>query len=135
MQHSQACLKDINAREVQKQIKSLPSIKTAKFNALKENLRMRNTGFGWKKVDIAWSKNCRHYTVNKLTERLIKNINLEDAEGLEIPPHLTIDTSSRIYTVALGTRTVDTGSLDKKYLENEWKLRMTARKLLQRRES
>ena len=134
MYHSATCLKGITPSEVQNQIQGLPS-KKAKLRVLKENLLMRRKGFGWKKVDIAWSKDCRQFTIEELTQRLIHVIGLEGSNGWEMPLHPHIDTPSRTYTTALGTTTAGLEDLDTKYLGDDRKLRKKARKLLRDRET
>ena len=124
----------MNKNELKKYIKSLPS-KTAKLNTLKENLRMRHYGFGWKTVDISWSKDYKTYSVDDLTNRLYDIIKLEGKGQWEIPPHPPVDTPSRTHTVALGTRTADVDCLDQKYVGDERDLRKKARRLLRERES
>ena len=96
---------------------------------------MRHFGFGWKTVDISWSKDYKTYSVDDLTNRLYDIIKLEGKGQWKIPPHPPVDTPSRSHTVALGTRTADVDFLDQKYVGDERDLRKKARRLLRERES
>ena len=96
---------------------------------------MRHLGFGWKTVDISWSKDYKTYSVDDLTNRLNDIIKLEGKGQWEIPPHPPVDTPSRTHTVALGTRTADVDYLDQKYVGDERDLRKKAKRLLRERES
>ena len=64
---SLACWKTVTM--VDCKLRKLKS-KTAKLNALKENIRMRVLGLGWKDLSIPWSKQGNILTVNQLSTHL-----------------------------------------------------------------
>ena len=64
---SLACWKTVTM--VDRELRMLKS-KTAKLNVLKENIRMRVLGLGWKDLSIPWSKQGNILTVNQLTTHL-----------------------------------------------------------------
>ena len=72
MYHSYTCWKTSSL--VDRELNRLKS-KNANLNALKENIRMRALGFGWKDLAAPWSKNGKYFTPNQLTTHL-KNIAL-----------------------------------------------------------
>ena len=74
---SLACWKTVTM--VDCELKKLKS-KSAKLNALKENIRMCVLGLEWKDLSIPWSKQGKILTVNQLTTHL-KSIILQQKKG------------------------------------------------------
>ena len=68
MYKSNACWKG-NAAVVDRNLAKLTS-KTAKLEALKENIRMRVKGCGWEACHIAWSHQRRQRSVKELSKHL-----------------------------------------------------------------
>ena len=105
-------------RNVKKLLKQITS-KTAEYDALKTNITMRVTGFGWEWCRHAWPKNGQQYTVKELSEHLEWIIRETKKRKLVVPTKPTPNVPTRVAMGILGTQTDDVYTLDKKYLEDE----------------
>ena len=76
--------------------------KSAKLNGLKENIRMRVLGLGWKDFATAWSKNGKEYTVNELSNHLKKIISHQRTR--EIPNKPLVELPERKMLPRLGRK-------------------------------
>ena len=101
--------------EVKRELKKLKS-KTAKLNALKENIRMRVIGFGWKDFATPWSKNGEEFTALYLTSHLEKIIIYEGRN--KIPKKPPVELPKRKELPILGTKTQVLTNLDSTYDKN-----------------
>ena len=61
---------------------------------MKEQIRIREIGFGWNGVHIAWSKNGRDITVEELRDQLIDNFLYFEGER-DIPLEPKVNFPSR----------------------------------------
>ena len=68
MYHSQACWR--SEEDVARQFVKITS-NTARVNAVKDHIRIRDIAFGWNDVHIALSKNGRYFTGEKLRNKFI----------------------------------------------------------------
>ena len=59
----------MSARAVDNELRKLKS-KSAKLSCLKENIRIRTLGLGWKDLAIPWSCNDKDLTPNELANHL-----------------------------------------------------------------
>jgi hypothetical protein len=60
--------------------------KTAKLDALKENIRMRVKGYGLSEAHITWSHKRKQRSVTKLASHLeYKNQDIPDEPHIEVP--------------------------------------------------
>ena len=71
MYHSDACWK--TGAVARREYSKLGS-KTAKLDAVKEQIRIRVIGFGWKDLSHPWSKNGKEYLPDDLLEHLVEMI-------------------------------------------------------------
>ena len=101
--------------EVKRELKKLKS-KTAKLNALKENIRMRVIGLGWKDFATPWSKNGEKFTALYLTSHLEKIIICEGRN--KIPTKPPVELPKRKELPILGTKTQVLTNLDSTYDKN-----------------
>jgi hypothetical protein len=111
MFHSQACWKSkTDAKTAFKKLNS----RAAKLEAVKDQIRIRVIGFGWKDLHHPWSKNGVDYTPDQLLSHLIDRIiPQQNKRGVpEVPP---MSLPSRKITKQLGTKTSDVDELDKRY--------------------
>jgi hypothetical protein len=88
--------------------------KTAKLDAVKEQIRIRVLGFGWKDLHHPWSKDGTDYSPEELLTHLVDTI-IPEQSSRGIPDMPTMDLPSRKETKQLGTRTVDVEELDSRY--------------------
>ena len=107
MFHSVACWK--TKKDVNSQLKRLKS-KTAKMSALKENIRMRVIGLGWKDLATPWSKNGVEFTSNELMNHL--KLIIEQERTRIIPSKFQPDISKRKDLPQLGTRIMNIQDFD-----------------------
>ena len=71
MFHSGACWKSkVDAKKYFSKLNS----RAAKLEAVKDQIRIRVIGFGWKDLHHPWSKNAVDYTPEELLNHLINNI-------------------------------------------------------------
>jgi hypothetical protein len=117
MYSSAACWKD-NVRIVDSELKKITS-KTARYDALKENIMIRVKGFGWDWCKHAWSKNGRRYSIKELADHLKWIIKEERKRHVVIPSEPPLNVPKRIDLPVLGTEIDDIADLDKKYMENK----------------
>jgi len=89
---------------------------TAKLNAVKDQIRIRVIGFGWKDLHHPWSKNGKVYTADEPLKYLVDILVPEQAVR-GIPEVPTMDLPPRKVTPRLGQRTVDVEMLDERYEE------------------
>ena len=132
MYHSDAGIKD-DPKNVSKVINDLPT-KTAKYDALKQNILMRSQGFGWDWAHHAWSKNGRDYSVKELAEWLRKIIRKQNRLGLIAPTEPRASIPKRIALPVMGTQTDDVADLDARYVEDMEKFKKDAARLARERE-
>mmetsp|Transcript_26186 Transcript_26186/g.44648 ORF Transcript_26186/g.44648 Transcript_26186/m.44648 type:complete len:365 (-) Transcript_26186:8-1102(-) len=94
--------------------------KTAKLDAVKEQIRIRVIGFGWKDLHHPWSKDGYEYTSEELLEYLLTKLIPEQAKSKRgIPAKPTMTLPSRKQTMQLGTKTLDVVDLDAAYKEDK----------------
>jgi hypothetical protein len=125
MFHSQACWKSkTDAKNAYKKLNS----RAAKLEAVKEQIRIRVIGFGWKDLHHPWSKNGVDYTPDQLLSHLTDNIIPQQYKrGVPEVPPMTLP--SRKITKQLGTKTSDIDELDKRYEEEKESLMSEAMKM------
>ena len=68
--------------------------KTARFEAVKNQIRIRTVGFGWKDLHHPWSKNGKQYSPEELLDHLI-NVILPKQKRREVPKVPLVKLSSR----------------------------------------
>ena len=111
MFHSQACWK--SKKDAKAAFKKLNS-HAAKLEAVKDQIRIRVIGFGWKDLHHPWSKNGVDYTPDQLLSHLIDRIiPQQNKRGVPEVPPMTLP--SRKITKQLGTKTSDIDELDRRY--------------------
>ena len=87
MYNSEACQKD--NKDTVKKLEKLKS-KTAKLDALKENIKIRVIGFGWiEDCHITWSHKKNPRPVSELAKHLEWIIGWEKEKKLPKKPHIT----------------------------------------------
>ena len=133
MYNSSAGIKD-DPTNVTRVLKTLPT-KTAKYEALKQNILMRTKGFGWDWAHHAWSKNGRDYSVKELSDWLRKIIRKQNKMKLVAPSEPVANVPQRMSLPILGTQTGDVEELDAKYMEDEQKFKSDAAKMSRAREA
>ena len=130
MFHSNACWK--TSSMVDRELKKIRS-KSAKLNALKENIRMRVLGLGWKDLATPWSRDSRELTPDQLTDHLKKIISYQRTRG--IPKNPPVDLPRQKMLPTLGTKTSTLSLIEKKYndqsdkFETDWKNERAEREL------
>jgi len=111
MYTSDVCWKgDVNL--VQAKLDRLES-KTAKLDALKENIRMRVKGYGLSEAHITWSHKHKQHLVTKLTSHLEWIIEWKNNQ--DIPDELHIEVLQRKNDAILGTQTLEAQKLDESF--------------------
>ena len=95
MFNSQACWR--TSGQVDRELKRLNS-KSAKLDGLKENIRMRVLGLGWKDLHTAWSKNGKEYTVNELSNHLKKIISHQRTREIPNKPPVELPERKQLPT-------------------------------------
>jgi hypothetical protein len=110
MYHSDACWK--TATQARKQFSKLTSI-TAKKKAVKEQIKVRVVGFGWKDLHHAWSKQGVDYTPEFLRDYLIETI-IPEQRKRGIPNAPTVNIPTRGDRNKLGTKSLDVQDLQER---------------------
>lgn len=108
MYHSPACW---NTREEVHQRFNNLSSETARKEAVKEQIRIRVLGFGWKDLHIPWSKDGDDFSASNLRDKLINNI-IVAAVDRDIPSVPPVNLPSRKKMHQLGTCSKDVELLD-----------------------
>jgi len=117
MHRSDACWKD--AIIAQRKFDALGS-DTAKREAVKDQIRIRVNGLGWKDLHHTWSLKGVDYTGNQLLQHLFMKIIPAQDDGRVIPETSRVNMPPRKNMQQLGTRTLDVDDLDlRKYEEME----------------
>ena len=96
-----------------KEYKKLES-KTAKLNAVKEQIKIRVIGFGWKDLHHAWSQDGTAYSPDQLFKYLVDTL-IPQQSVRGIPNSADIDLPSRKAFPTLGQTTADVARLDQRY--------------------
>ncbi len=130
MFHSPACWK--KATDVNRGLRKLTS-KSAKLEAVKENIRMRVVGLGWDDCRTAWSKNGKEYTPDELAQHL-KNI-IRDTRNRKIPKNAPVVLPMRKELPVLGTQTSDVVAIDAARLATSDEFEANARRIRDDREA
>ena len=76
---------------------------TAKKEAVKEQIRVRVVGFGWKDLLCAWSKDGKAYSADTLLKHLIERV-IPEQKRRRIPKVPPVELPSRVERGQLGTR-------------------------------
>ena len=129
MYRSDACWKTV--REVSNGVKKLKT-KKDKYEALKENIKIRVIGFGWDQFHQTWSKDGNPHSIEFLAEKL-KDI-IRKSKKLKIPEEPPIDVQNRKNLPSLGERTADVKALDLNYIKDTKKFKKDAQRLRRERE-
>ena len=90
------------------------SSRAAKLRAVKDQIKMRTVGFGWKDLHHAYSENGVEFEPDVLFKHLI-DIVLPEQRKRRIPSKPTMQLPSRKFTPQLGTRSSDLQYLDDRY--------------------
>ena len=112
MYHSDVCWK--TAGDARRAFSKLTS-KTAKLDAVKEQIRIRVLGFGWDDLHHAWSKGGVDYSPEVLRDHLINKIIPEQSPRKRgVPNAPAVNLPSRGNKNQLGTKTLDVDDLKKR---------------------
>ncbi len=111
MFHSAACWR--NTADAKTKYELLNS-RAAKMDAVKEQICIRVSGFGWKDLHHPWSKNGKEFSPDELFVHLIRKIIPEQLKR-GIPDQPTMELPSRKETPQLGTKTADVENLEGRY--------------------
>ena len=133
MYHSYAGIRD-DPKNVTKVLNSLPT-KTAKYEALRQNILMRSKGFGWEWAHHAWSKDGDTYSIKILANHLRWVIRQQIKRKLSAPTEPKTNVPQRMALSILGTQIDDVFELDAKYMEDEKEFKINAAKLEKEREA
>ena len=114
-----------------RELKKLKS-KSAKLNGLKENIRMRVVGLGWKDLATAWSKNGKELTVNELSNHLKKIISHQRTR--EIPDKPPVELPERKILPTLGTKMAILSRIKGKYASQSQNFEIAGQNLRVERE-
>ena len=111
--------------------------KTAKYDALKENIMIRVKGFGWEWAKHAWTKYKSPYTVKELSDWLKIIIDKENLTSIKKtmplePPTLVPKQKDNSI---LGTQCDYIRSLNRKYFDKEEEFRKRADQVWMEREA
>ena len=91
-----------------------PTSVSAKLNAVKEQIRIRVLGFGWKDLHHPWSKDGVAYTSQQLLDYLVDVILPEERKrGIPAKPQMNLP--SRKNLPQLGGKTADVDALEMQY--------------------
>ena len=131
MYFSPACWKD-DPRCVARELRKLSS-ESAKYHALKENIMIRVKGFSWEWCRHQWSKDGHKYTVDQLAAHL-RHI-IKEEKNHEIPREPMPNVPKRVNLPTLGTQTECATELDQKYIANDEKFKINARKIQKSRQT
>ena len=129
MFNSQACWR--TSGQMDRELKKLKS-KSAKLNGLKENIRMRVLGLGWKDLATAWSKNGKEFTVNELSNHLKKIISHQRTR--EIPNKPPVELPERKILPTLGTKMAALSRIEGKYASQSQNFEIAGQNLRVERE-
>ena len=113
MFRSPACWRTSAA--VDRELAKLKS-KSAKLSALKENIRIRVIGLGWKDLATAWSKDGKDFTPNQLANHL-KHI-IASQRSRQIPDKPPVELPKRKVLPTLGTKSTTLSGIEQTY-ENQ----------------
>ena len=116
MFHSPACWKTV--AEAKRLFRSLSS-NASKLEAVKEQIRIRVVGFGWKDLHHPWSEGGVAHSPETLLKHLVEVI-IPEQQKREVPDEPKMVLPSRKLTPQLGTKTPDVEALEIRY-ENEKK--------------
>jgi hypothetical protein len=116
MFHSPACWKTV--AEAKRLFRSLSS-NASKLEAVKEQIRIRVVGFGWKDLHHPWSEGGVAHSPETLLKHLVEVI-IPEQQKREVPDEPKMELPSRKLTPQLGTKTPDVEALEIRY-ENEKK--------------
>ena len=131
MYFSYACWKG-NKKLVKQNLNKLKS-KTAKLEALKENIRMRVKGCGFEEAHITWSFRRKQRSVNELAKKLEWVIEWEKDQ--EVPLEPRIELPQRRNDASLGSRTEEAEQLDEKFNKKSASIRVEVEKMRRAREA
>ena len=81
--------------------------RAAKLRAVKDQIKMRTVGFGWKDLHHAYSENGVEFELDVLFKHLIDIVLPEQRKKRRIPSEPTMQLPSRKFTPQLGTRSSD----------------------------
>ena len=129
MYRSDACWKTV--REVSNGVKVLKT-KKDKYEALKENIKIRVIGFGWDQFHQAWSKDGNPYWIEFLGEKL-KDI-IRKSKNMEIPDEAPIDIPRRKNLPSLGERTAFVKALYSNFITDTKEFKKDENRLQRERE-
>ena len=130
MYDSPACWK--TAAAVDRELARLKS-KTAQLDALKQNIRMRVVGLGWKDLATAWSKDGKEFTPAQLAAHLKTIIVAGRSRDIPSKPPLPLPARKELPT--LGTQSRDAAALDVLQLAKGADFEMEARRTWAEREA
>jgi hypothetical protein len=131
MFHSEVCWKG-KPSVVTKMLDRLKS-ETAKMEALKENIRMRVIGLGWKQFGITWSYKGEKQLVNELAAHL--KMILREEKKLTPPKDPALIMPKRLELPTLGTATKQLMESEESAVIDEEKFRREATELRKQREA
>jgi hypothetical protein len=131
MFHSEVCWKG-KLSVVTKMLDRLKS-ETAKMEALKENIRMRVIGLGWKQFGITWSYKGAKRSVNELAAHL--KMILREEKKLTPPKDPALIMPKRLELPTLGTATKQLMESEESAVIDEEKFRREATELRKQREA
>jgi len=102
--------------------------KGAKIDALKDNIRIRWKGFGWKECETRWTVRSKALTIQELANRLKQLIRMQKKSKWDIPDKPAAMVPQRKSIVFLGTATKQVRRLDEKAKEGESALEERSRR-------
>mmetsp|Transcript_13403 Transcript_13403/g.29103 ORF Transcript_13403/g.29103 Transcript_13403/m.29103 type:complete len:910 (+) Transcript_13403:516-3245(+) len=109
------------------------SSKAAKLRSLKENIRMRTIGLGWKEYSTAWSKDGVEHTPEYLANHLKNIIQLGQSKVVPDEPPVAIPTRKAL--PKLGSEAADVAAMDSARRLDESDLKDKARRIRLEREA
>ena len=124
MYHLPVCWKD--EEQVDKGLKRIKG-KGKRLDALKENIKLRVIGFGWKEFKHAWSKDGHPYSEEHLAAHLKSIIRTEKTTVIPDMPYIEIP--SHIETPVLGKLTLHVKELDINFISEHDKFHKAVCKL------
>jgi hypothetical protein len=107
--------------------------KSAKLEALKEQIRIRVDGLGWSELSCAWSKDGAAFPPGELMKHLKMLIAEQATRTIPLKP--PVPGLARKELPALGKRTADVAALDDREASNSWALEAAARATKAQREA
>ena len=116
MYHSHTCW--ISEEDVARQFAKITS-NTEIVNAVKEQIRIIEIGFGWNDVRISWSKNGRYFTGEELRDQFIDIVLFVEGER-DVPPDPKVNLPSIGKQTQFGTRSKDLDVLDNEREANKY---------------